>query len=225
VEDVLLFLAERTGGRILGLFTNRLVLQEVAERLAAPLAARGVPLFWQNMPGLTKEEIVERFRARVDSILLGLDTFWYGVDFPGETLQYVVLTKLPFGVLDDYHYAQRARMGAGPHRNRVYLPRALAMFRQGCGRLLRTEEDRGVILILDRRVLEPRHGGFLRELPGGPDEFSEPNLLVAGSDDCLRRAFHHMRLGAELARRGLDEAFSAWRSGARVAEEEDLPPL
>lgn len=212
VADALLFLAERTRGRVLGLFTNRLVLQRVGERLAPAFGARGLPLYWQGMPGLAKEEIAERFRARIDSVLLGLDTFWYGVDFPGETCEYVVMTKLPFGVLDDYHFAQRARMGYGPQRNRIYLPKALAMFRQGCGRLLRHESDRGVVLVLDRRVLDKRHGGFLEELPGGREDFEEPNLLVAPTDECFRRAFAHMRLGAEIERRGLQGVFSAVRA-------------
>ena len=217
VSDCLLYLGERTRGRVLGLFTNRMVLQRVGERLAPAFAARGIPLFWQGMPGLAKEEIMERFRARVDSVLLGVDTFWYGVDFPGETCEYVVMTKLPFGVLDDYHFAQRARMGYGPQRNRVYLPKALAMFRQGCGRLLRHEEDRGVVMLLDRRVLDKRHGAFLEELPGGQEDFEEPQLLVAGSDDCFHKAFRHMRLGAEIRRRELEQDFSAFRA-ARAEE-------
>ncbi len=212
VSDGLLYLAERTRGRVLGLFTNRLVLQRIGERLAPAFAARGIPLFWQGMPGLAKEEIMERFRARVDSVLLGVDTFWYGVDFPGETCEYVVMTKLPFGVLDDYHFAQRARMGYGPQRNRVYLPKALAMFRQGCGRLLRHEEDRGVVMLLDRRVLDKRHGAFLDELPGGQEDFEEPKLLVASTDECFHKTFRHMRLGAEIRRRELELDFSAFRA-------------
>ena len=215
VEDVLLFLGERTHGRILGLFTNRQILRRVAERLDRPFAARGIPLLWQGMPGLGKEAILERFRVQKESVLLGVDTFWYGVDFPGETCEYVVVTKLPYGPLDDYLHAQRARMGFGPHRNRIYLPRALAMFRQGCGRLLRSTEDRGVVLILDRRVLEKRHGAFLDELPGGEEEFDRPEILVADTDTCFRKAFAHMRLGAELERRGLGGGFRASRPGLR----------
>ena len=217
VERFLVFLAERTRGRLLGLFTNRGVLARVAERLREPFAERGLTLYWQGMPGLGKEEIMERFRARVDSVLLGLDTFWYGVDFPGETCQYVVVTKLPYGALDDYHYAQQARMGAGAHRSRVYLPRALAMFRQGCGRLLRSEDDRGAIFLLDRRVLEGRHGAFLAELPR-PEGAERPPALVADTDTCLQRAFAHMQLGGEIERRRLRAEFSA---GARPLD----PPV
>lgn len=208
VERLILFLAERTRGRLLGLFTNRVVLQRAGERLAPPFRALGLPFYWQGMPGLRKEEIMPLFRRQTDSVLLGLDTFWYGVDFPGETCEYVVIPKLPYGPLDPYMYAQMARMGRAQQRNRIYLPQALSMFRQGCGRLLRSERDRGTIFLLDRRVLERRHADFLAELPRGPEEGQEPNLLVAPTGDCLRASFAHMDLLSELERRGLDAGWS-----------------
>ena len=119
----------------------------------------------------------------------------------------MIIPKLPFGAPDNYMIAQQARMGWGPQRNQIYLPKALAMFRQGCGRLLRSEEDRGAVLILDRRVLEKRHADFLKELPGGPEDWQEPEILVADTEAVLQGIFKHMRLGAELERRGLDPSF------------------
>jgi Rad3-related DNA helicase len=166
------------------------------------------------MPVLRKEEIIQLFRRQTESVLLGLDTCWYGVDFPGETCEYVVMPKLPYGPLDRYAYAQMARMGRGPQRNRIYLPQALAMFRQGCGRLLRSESDRGAIFVLDRRALEKRHADFLAELPRGAEDWERPNLLVAGTSPCLRAAFAHMNLLADLERRGLALDFGV--AGASV---------
>jgi ATP-dependent DNA helicase DinG len=214
VQDSLLYLAERTQGRVLGLFTNRVVLQRVGERLASAFRAHGIQLYWQGMPGLAKEEIMRRFRAETNSVLLGLDTFWYGVDFPGETCEYIVMTKLPYGALDDYVYAQKARMGSGPHRNQIYLPKSLAMFRQGCGRLLRSERDRGAILILDRRALEKRHADFLKELPGGAEEWQAPNMLVADTNTCFDRVFEHMKLEESIEARGLGGSFASRRGYA-----------
>jgi Rad3-related DNA helicase len=211
VEDLLVFLAERTRGRILGLFTNRVLLQRIGERLAPMFRALGLPFYWQGMPGYRKEEIMELFRAQEESVLFGLDTFWYGVDFPGPTCQYVVMPKLPYGAPDNYMFAQQARMGWGPQRNRIYMPKALAMFRQGCGRLLRNEQDRGGVLLLDRRVLDKRHAAFLEELPGGPEEWQEPEILRASTDECMKELFTFMRLGADLERRGLDPSFQASR--------------
>jgi hypothetical protein len=103
--------------------------------------------------------------------------------------------------------AQQARMGWGPHRNSIYMPKALAMFRQGCGRLLRHEDDRGAVLLLDHRVLNKRNADFLNELPGGQEEWDRPDVLAADTDTCLKKIFGHMQLGAELERRGLDPSF------------------
>ncbi|MHC4823608.1 MAG: ATP-dependent DNA helicase [Planctomycetota bacterium] len=215
VEDVLLFLAERTQGRVLGLFTNRVLLKRVGERLAPRFRSLGIPFYWQGMPGYRKEEIMRLFRTQKESVLFGLDTFWYGVDFPGPTCEYIVMPKLPYGAPDDYMIAQQARMGWGPQRNAIYLPKALAMFRQGCGRLIRNENDRGAVLLLDRRVLEKRHADFLKELPTGPEEWQLPEVVSAESEECFERIFKHMRLGGELERRGLSSSFLETRGALR----------
>jgi hypothetical protein len=164
------------------------------------------------MPGVAKEELPQLFRARRDSILLGLDTFWFGADFPGETLEYLVLARLPYGVPDRYHHAQCAALGAGDQRRRIYMPRALAKLRQGFGRLMRRESDRGCVFLLDRRVLEPRHRAFLRELPLaggalGPDEAwgeGGARLAVGPTDQVVHAALAHMGMLADVHRRGLD---------------------
>ncbi len=216
IEDVLLFLAERTHGRLLGLFTNRVLLQRIGQRLAPYFRSLGLPFYWQGMPGYQKEEIMRLFRAQKESVLLGLDTFWYGVDFPGPTCEYVVIPKLPYGAPDNYMIAQQARMGWGPQRNAIYLPKALAMFRQGCGRLLRKESDRGAVLILDRRALEKRHADFLNEIPSGPEEWQFPTVVRANTEDCLQKVFAHMQLGGDLQRRGLSASFQQERGRHRL---------
>jgi hypothetical protein len=137
-------------------------------------------------------------------VLLGVDTFWYGADFPGETLEYLVIVKLPYGVPDRYHHAQCAALGAGEQRRRIYLPRALAKFRQGFGRLMRRESDKGCVFLLDGRVLEPRHRFFLKELPIGP---SLARLVRGDTDRCVHEALEHMGLVADVQRRGLDWSF------------------
>ena len=106
-------------------------------------------------------------------------------------------------------------MGYGRQRNRIYLPRALAMFRQGCGRLIRTAHDRGGILLLDRRVLDKRNGNFLEELPGGVDEWDRPTILTADTDTCFQKLFAHMHLSQELKRRGLTDGFHESRRNRR----------
>lgn len=221
-------LAHRTRGRALVLFTNARDLSEVARALEESLTGTGIPVYAQNA-GLAKEELSQHFRERTDSILLGLDTFWYGADFPGETLEYLVIVRLPFGVPDDYHHAQEAAMGAREQRRAVYMPRALARFRQGFGRLMRKESDKGCVFILDKRVIEPRQRAFLRELPleGTSDE---PELagklarLVRGETDMvLDAAFRHMQMLPDIKRRGLDTPFAEPLPDRAPARDEHTP--
>jgi ATP-dependent DNA helicase DinG len=214
----LAYLAERTRGRVLGLFTNAEDLARVGQQLTPFFAARRIPFWWQRMAGVSKEELGQLFRAHVDSVLLGLDTFWYGADFPGSTLEYLVLVRLPYGVPDRYHHAQCAVLGSAEQRRVIYLPRALSKFRQGFGRLMRKESDRGCIFVLDRRVLDPRHRVFLKELPlrselearSGQPSARLARLVTGDSDQCLAEAFKHMGMGADLERRGLQRPFAGW---------------
>ena len=201
-------LAERTRGRILVLFTNGADLKQVGEGLESRLAGSHLPVYWQGM-GIAKEELAERFRERHESILLGLDTFWYGADFPGETLEYLVIVRLPFGVPDDYHHAQTSTMGSGEQRNTIYMPRALARFRQGFGRLMRRETDKGCVFVLDKRILEPRQRAFLRELPTTSLQDKDGARMVQGDTDfVLHEAFAHMEMLPDIRKRGLDSSFT-----------------
>ncbi len=210
------YLAERTRGRTLVLFTNAMDLARTGQELEGFFAARRLPFWYQRMEGTSKEELGDLFRSHTDSVLLGLDTFWYGADFPGPTLEYLVIVRLPYGVPDRYHHAQSAALGSGDQRRQIYLPRALAKFRQGFGRLMRKESDRGCVFLLDGRAAEPRHRMFLRELPltGGLEQPEQDGLarFVRGETDrCLHEAFAHQELLADIRRRGLDLPFTGWR--------------
>ncbi|MBL8898103.1 MAG: hypothetical protein JNM84_10775 [Planctomycetes bacterium] len=206
------FLGERSRGRLLGLFTNAQDLEACARRLAAFFRARGIRLYWQGMSGRSKEELAELFRGREPAVLLGLDTFWYGVDFPGETLEQVVLVKLPYGPIDRFQEAQANALGGDIHRRHVYLPHASAMFRQGFGRLLRRADDRGAVHVLDRRILEARHRFFLNELPGYDQTGgTRPLLFVGASGACVERALLQSGRLDEVRRLGLDFEFETGR--------------
>ncbi|MFT5733078.1 MAG: Rad3-related DNA helicase [Planctomycetota bacterium] len=204
--------AERTRGRMLVLFTSLRDIREVAERAGPVFASRGLPLFWQGMDSVGKEELSDLFRERVESTLFGVDTFWYGADFPGETLETLVIARLPYGVPDRYHHAQCAAIGSGAQRNRIYMPRALAKFRQGFGRLMRKASDKGVVMVLDGRITERRHGHFLKELPverpGSWDPAARARMARGDLDLVSREAFAHLGLLADMERRGLSPYFS-----------------
>ena len=230
VRSFLAHLAERTRGRLLVLFTSSDDVRRVGLDLQSFFRARRLPLLWQGMRGSAKEELAELFRSRVDATLMGVDTFWYGADFPGETLEHLVIVKLPFGVPDRYHQAQCAALGFNEQNRQIYRPRALAKLRQGFGRLMRRESDRGVVYLLDQRVLEPKHKDFLRELPlAANDAHGAGAQFVRGSTElCLQKAFAFMGLTADIRRRGLDLPFQGPVNSPlehkRPARDEEPPP-
>jgi len=108
---------------------------------------------------------LESFRTTDQAVLLGTRAFWEGVDVPGEALSVLVIVKLPFDVPSDPIVASRSETFEDPFYQYA-LPEAILRFRQGFGRLIRTQYDRGVVAILDKRVLTKRYGrAFLDSLP------------------------------------------------------------
>ncbi|MBI3819909.1 MAG: hypothetical protein HY286_14525 [Planctomycetes bacterium] len=214
LEQFLRHLAERTRGRMLVLLTNLQQCRALGRALEPYFNDRCIPFFWQGMEGRMKEELPRLFRSSDGGVLMGVDTFWYGVDFPGDLLEYLVIAKLPFGALDRYTQAQEASLGKPIYQKTIYLPEALAMFRQGFGRLMRRETDRGAVFLLDPRVLS-RWRRFLKELPGTAAETHEPERLQQFSgptEECVRRALAHCGRLDECKRLGLGLKFSAGKT-------------
>jgi DNA polymerase-3 subunit epsilon/ATP-dependent DNA helicase DinG len=158
VEDV----ARAIGGRTLVLFTSHSAMRDVA-RLLEPLEDDGIAVLTQGLGG-SRRAIVERF-TQGGAVLLGTQSFWEGVDLPGALLRCVVIAKLPFAVPDDPLVAGRSERYDDPFRE-FQLPQAALRLRQGFGRLLRTREDRGAVVLMDRRVIEREYGPtFIASLP------------------------------------------------------------
>ena len=164
LDRTLITTAKATGGRMLVLFTSYAALKKTAQNITGPLAREDIYVYEQG-DGASPNALLESFKATDRAVLLGTRSFWEGVDVPGESLSVVVLTKLPFDVPTDPLIAARSEIYEDSFQQ-YYLPEAILKFRQGFGRLIRTASDRGVVAILDRRVLTKQYGRlFLSSLP------------------------------------------------------------
>ena len=159
VEDTVPRLIEAAGGRTLVLFTSYDSLRHTYNSTYSRLHGRGITVLKQGDDD--RFRLLERFKADTTSVLFATDSFWEGVDVPGESLSQVVMVKLPFAVPNDPVFAARSEAvekRGGSAFMELSVPQAVIKFRQGFGRLIRRGDDRGVIIVLDRRIVEKRYG-------------------------------------------------------------------
>jgi len=170
--------AERTsrhildhGGRALVLCTSWQFVRELADRLRPDLEYRGIELLVQGEAPLAR--LLQRKRDEPTSVLIGTDSLWEGIDVPGEALSLLVITRLPFQSpghpLTQARLDNLRRQGKDPFADHS-LPAAILKFRQGFGRLIRNEQDRGKVVVLDPRARTKAYGRrFLQSLPFSAD--------------------------------------------------------
>jgi len=164
VERGLIDLCRVTGGRTLALFTSIDQMRRTS-RAITPALARDDILVFEQGEGASRHILLETFRTSERAVLLGTRSFWEGVDVPGDALSVLAIIKLPFNVPSDPVIAARSETFEDPF-SQYSLPEAILRFRQGFGRLIRTQSDRGIVVIFDKRLLTKRYGPmFVDSLP------------------------------------------------------------
>ena len=158
----------KTTGRAFVLFTSYDMLEEMAGRVAGWLGENEIELLQQGA-GLDRSALLRRFKSDGNSVLFGTDSFWQGVDVPGDALSNVIIVRLPFAVPDKPLLAGRLNQikeqGGEPFYD-YQLPSAIIKFKQGFGRLIRNKTDKGIVVVLDSRVVNKSYGRkFLAAIP------------------------------------------------------------
>ncbi len=164
LEAALVELFRATQGRALALFTSHSQLQTTYRSISRPLEEADVMVLAQNLDG-SRRQVLETFKTQERTVLLGTRSFWEGIDVAGDALSCLVIARLPFAVPSDPVFAARSETFDDSFAQYA-VPEAVLRFRQGFGRLIRSKNDRGIVVVLDRRVLSKNYGRiFIESLP------------------------------------------------------------
>ena len=175
VQRAILETVRASGGRAMVLFTSHNALQSTYRAVKSELERDGILVLGQRLDG-SPRQLVERLLNTPSTVIFGTNSFWEGVDIAGEALSLLVITRLPFSVPSDPVFAARSELFEEPFIDYA-VPQAVLRFKQGFGRLIRSAEDRGACVVLDRRVVSRRYGDlFVTSLP-------ECEFLVGETDE------------------------------------------
>ncbi len=164
LEQALIDLCSATAGRTLALFTSNSALRMTYKAIQRKLEAQGIMVLGHNIDG-NRRQLLERFKGNPRVVLLGTASFWEGIDVVGEALSVLAIAKLPFNVPNDPVFAARCEQFKEPFTE-YSVPQAVLKLKQGFGRLIRSKTDRGVVALLDRRLMTKGYGAtFLNSLP------------------------------------------------------------
>lgn len=175
-----------TQGRMMVLFTSYQLLKLTYHELKEALSLEGIFLFAQGIDSSSRGKLTKNFQSQEKAILLGTSSFWEGIDIPGDDLSCLVIVKLPFTPPYTPFYEAKAEQLKEQGKNAFMeyaLPQAVIRFKQGFGRLIRRETDKGVIVVFDRRIIEAKYGKiFFNSLP--------PIEIQSVNKETLRHELH-----------------------------------
>ncbi|HEX5563669.1 MAG TPA: helicase C-terminal domain-containing protein, partial [Sporosarcina sp.] len=191
VADAVVQTVIATGGRLFVLFTSQDMLRKTYELILESELLNDYALIAQGVSSGSRMKLLKSFRQFDKSILFGTNSFWEGVDVPGEALSAVIIVRLPFSSPDEVVFKARAARlaasGSNPFTD-LSLPEAILRFRQGFGRLIRSSGERGFFIILDRRIDTKSYGKrFLNALPSVPVRKVSLEHMVNELEDCYNK--------------------------------------
>ncbi|MGG0668189.1 ATP-dependent DNA helicase DinG [Sporosarcina koreensis] len=191
VADAVVQTVIATGGRLFVLFTSQDMLRKTYELILESELLNDYALIAQGVSSGSRMKLLKSFRQFGKSILFGTNSFWEGVDVPGEALSAVIIVRLPFSSPDEVVFKARAARlaasGSNPFTD-LSLPEAILRFRQGFGRLIRSSGDKGFFIILDRRIDTKSYGKrFLNALPSVPVHKVSLEHMVQRLEDCYNK--------------------------------------
>ena len=162
-----------TNGRTFVLFTSYNMMNNLAKRMETFFSENNLTLLLQG-DGLPTLKMIEKFKSTERAVIFGTSSFWTGVDVPGDALSSVIIMRLPFANPDHPLELARTERATALGKNAFFdytVPEAVLKFRQGFGRLIRTKDDTGIVVILDSRIIQKRYGqSFLNSIPECPVE-------------------------------------------------------
>jgi ATP-dependent DNA helicase DinG len=186
VTEVVAGIGEAIGGRTLVLFTSHQQLRDVSQRLRERLAHGPVGVLAQNIDG-TRRQLLGQFQESPGNVLLGTSSFWEGIDLPGDGLSCVIIVRLPFRVPADPLQRARSASLSDPFAE-LALPEAVLRLKQGFGRLIRRQSDRGAVVLMDHRIANRAYGPvFLDALPKAAVEVGLCDELAAAISQWVGR--------------------------------------
>ncbi|HUG17225.1 MAG TPA: helicase C-terminal domain-containing protein, partial [Thermomicrobiales bacterium] len=184
LQEAIVEICARSGGRAMVLFTSHSALQTTYRGIRKSLEEHNVLALGQRIDG-SPRQLIERLKANPRTIILGTNSFWEGVDIVGDALSLLIITKLPFPVPSDPVFAARSELFDDPF-GQYAVPQAILRFKQGFGRLIRSSDDRGVCVVLDRRIVSRRYGdAFINSLPSCTFRSGSTQTIATAVDDFL----------------------------------------